>query len=159
MDCIGYKEHCRSMPWEYTQCIFTLSIWWPVYFLKLGVSWLQHGYNSYRQQLKMTFFKWHTRLTVALWMHLLSARQFSDQAQLHQLTDYSWGQTYPIVLHSRLLNWSAVQFGIHTPDACETAATLSFEHHALSTCTPSLPMWVCMWNDLRDIWKACCLSS
>lgn len=51
---------------------------------------------------------------------------------MHQLTDYSRGQMHLAVLHSRLLNCSAVQLGIRAPNTCETLAVLSLEHHALA---------------------------
>ena len=55
---LGTKRIAEECP-KNTQCIFTLPIWWPVYFLKLGFSWLQHGYNSYCWQLDDIFWVTH----------------------------------------------------------------------------------------------------
>lgn len=80
---------------------------------------------------------------------------FLDWAQLQGHTGSSWGQACLVVPHSCLLNHSAIQWGMHVPYAYQTLAILSIEQH---THHP-LPVWVRMWNGLRDIWKACCLSN
>lgn len=150
--------HCRRMPLEYTQRIFTLAVWWPMFFLKSGVSCLQQLWQLLPAANDDIF--WVTHLFDSGFMDTFAFGQTNVQIGHSCInSDCSRGQTYLAVPHSRLRNCSTVRLGTPVPNICKTSAVLSFEHHALRACPPSLPMWVCMWNDLRDIWKASCLCS
>lgn len=127
-------------------------------FLKSGVSCLQQLWQLLPAANDDIF--WVTHLFDSGFMDTFAFGQTNVQIGHSCInSDYSWGQTYLAVPHSHLRNCSTVRLGKHVPNICKTSAVLSFEHHALRACPPSLPMWVCMWNDLRDIWKASCLCS